>query len=382
MLTSTSILGLRSPIAVANIILSPSSLTLTLLPSDTDKSSPSPSPSPPSPPPTNPAQDEEQQQQQQPSPKALAIIALLSGTAGLAVMSAAQYMTGYLLLLSLFGPAGAHTYMKEFLRAGADVSAALPPAHLAARGDNMARDPRYAAVFVPLFCALGAALPEEALKYAPVAWLARARRARARPKEGDSDNSSNSNEKKQRRWPPVGNEKRAAVKAAAVKAAAAASLGFAAVELAAYVHAAASTPTPTGPSAAVTLLERILIALPGHLATAVLSASRGADADADAESSSSSSSSTTTTTTTPPSSGWRATLSAIAPSVVYHAVFDLILLESSALVGGHVGWVHPEGARAVVGTLGACLVVQGVLYVHTARAWLGWGRKKSRGKSE
>lgn len=304
----TSILGLRSPLAN---ILNPNFLTLTLLPSDTDKSPSNPTPS-------SSSQDEE------PSPKALATISLLSATAGLAAMTAVQSLTGYLLLLSLFGPNGARTYMSEFLRA--DVSP-LTAEQLATRA-VMARNPLYAAVFLPIFTAVSVALPEELLKYLPVVWLARRR---------------------------DGERSRKIDKRAAVRAATAASLGFALVELAAYVHAAGGV--PTGPSMTITLLERILVALPGHFATAVLSASRGADAD------------------NSELSGWRAVLSAVAPSVGYHALFDFILLASSALVGGHVGWVHPEGWRAVVGTLGACVLVQGVLYVHTARAWLGWGEK-------
>lgn len=236
-------------------------------------------------------------------------------------MTAVQSLTGYLLLLSLFGPNGARIYMKEFLRA--DISP-LAAEHLATRA-VMARNPLYAAVFLPVFSAVGVALPEELLKYLPVVWLAR----RKQGKKVD--------------------------KPAAVKAATAASLGFALVELAAYVHAAGGV--PAGPSMTITLLERILVALPGHFATGVLSASRGADAAAGG------------------GSGWRAVLSAVAPSVGYHALFDFILLASSALVGGHVGWVHPEGWWPVGGTLGACVLVQGVLYVHTARAWLGWGKK-------
>lgn len=302
----TSILGLRSPLAN---ILNPNFLTLTLLPSDTNKSPSNPRPS-------SSSQDD-------PSPKALATISLLSATAGLAAMTAVQSLTGYLLLLSLFGPNGARTYMSEFLRA--DVSP-LTAEQLATRA-VMAREPRYAAVFLPVLAVVGIALPEELLKYLPVVWLAR----REQGRDGKRSRKIN--------------------KRAAVRAATAASLGFALVELAAYVHAAGGV--PTGPSVAVTLLERILVALPGHFATGVLSASRGADGG----------------------SGWRAVLSAVAPSVGYHALFDFILLASSALVGGHVGWVHPEGRRAVVGTLGACVFVQGVLYVHTARSWLGWGEK-------
>ncbi|KAH8763210.1 hypothetical protein F5883DRAFT_114123 [Diaporthe sp. PMI_573] len=313
----TSILGLRSPLA--NII-NPNFLTLALLPSDTNKS-PSSQPPSSSPSPTT-AQDED------PSPKALATISLLSGTLGLAAMSAVQSLTGYILLLSLFGRAGARTYMKEFLRA--DVSA-LTPEQLARRA-LMARDPRYASLFLPLMASLSIALPEEVLKYLPVVWLAR---RKGKGKDGGDQ----------------------------VRAATAAALGFGVVELVAYVHAAAAS-TTTGPPMAVTLLERVFVGLPGHVAMAVLSASRGADAGADAGGG---------------SGGWRAVLSAVAPSVAYHALFDLILLGSSALVGGHVGWVHPEGLRAVVGTLGACAVVQGVLYVHTARAWLGWG-EKARGE--
>lgn len=326
----TSILGLRSPLA--NII-NPNFLTLALLPSDTNKS-PSSQPPSSSPSPTT-AQDED------PSPKALATISLLSGTLGLAAMSAVQSLTGYILLLSLFGRAGARTYMKEFLRA--DVSA-LTPEQLARRA-LMARDPRYASLFLPLMASLSIALPEEVLKYLPVVWLAR---RKGKGKDGGD----------QVRWARVVVGKRAAVRAAT-----AAALGFGVVELVAYVHAAAAS-TTTGPPMAVTLLERVFVGLPGHVAMAVLSASRGADAGADAGGG---------------SGGWRAVLSAVAPSVAYHALFDLILLGSSALVGGHVGWVHPEGLRAVVGTLGACAVVQGVLYVHTARAWLGWG-EKARGE--
>lgn len=329
MLTST--LGLRSPLA--NLI-TPTSLTLTLLPSDSDKSHTSHGPS--SPPPPNQAQDAGT-----PSPKTLAAISLLTGTAGLAAMSAAQSLIGYALLLALFGRTGASTYMTEFLRA--DISP-LTPAQLADRA-VMARDPRYAAVFLPLFTALGVALPEEVLKYLPVVWLA----ARRRGRDGDG--------KKKQGQGRVG-------KSAAVRAASAASLGFALVELAGYVYAAASAPA-MGPPLAVTLLERVFVSLPGHFALAVLSASRGADAAAAGEEKESAA-----------RGGWRAVLRAIAPSVAYHALFDLILIGSSALVGGHVGWVHPEGTRAVVGTLGACAVVQGVLYVHTAREWLGWGRKE------
>lgn len=231
--------------------------------------------------------------------------------------------------------------MKEFLRA--DVSA-LTPEQLARRA-LMARDPRYAALFLPLMASLSIALPEEVLKYLPVVWLAR--RKKGKGKDGGD----------RMRWARVVVGKRAAVRAAA-----AAALGFGVVELVAYVHAAAAS-TATGPPMAVTLLERVFVGLPGHVAMAVLSASRGADAAAGGDK----------------SGGWRAVLSAVAPSVAYHALFDLILLGSSALVGGHVGWVHPEGLRAVVGTLGACAVVQGVLYVHTARAWLGWG-EKARGE--
>lgn len=196
----------------------------------------------------------------------------------------------------------------------------------------MARNPRYAVIFLPLFTGLGVALPEEVLKYLPVVWLARRRRG-----EGARVDKS-----------------------AAVKAASAAAMGFALVELAAYVHAASAV--PTGPSLAVTLLERVFVALPGHFATAVLSASRGAGGEGESVG----------------GGGWRAVLKGVAPSVVYHGLFDLILFGSSALVGGHVGWVHPEGTRAVVGTLGACFVVQGVLYLYTAREWLGWGKKDKR----
>lgn len=319
----TSILGLRAPLPH---ILTPNFLTLTLLPSDSDKSPTSPRSSSqalPSPAPKNTQQDG-------PSLKTLATISALSGTLGLAAMTAAQSLTGYLLLLALFGPAGAKSYMKEFLRA--DVTA-LPPGHTAARA-AMARDPRYT-VFLALFATASAALPEELLKYLPVLWLQR--RRRGDEKRGGEQQVSH-REKLDRR--------------AAVSAAAAASLGFALVELAAYAQAAGSS--ASGPPLAVTLLERALVAFPGHVATAVLSASRGAGAQG---------------------SGWRGVLSAVAPSVAYHALFDFILFGSSAWVGGHVGWVHPEGWRAVVGTLGACVCVQGVLYAHTAREWLGWGRK-------
>lgn len=314
----TSVLGLRSPLTS---ILNPSYLTLTLLPSDSDKSpaTPSPSSQPPS------------AEQDGPSPGALATISLLSGTLGLAAMTAAQSLTGYLLLLALFGPAGAGVYMKEFLRA--DVSS-LTAEHVAVRAE-MARDPRYT-VFLALFATVSASLPEELLKYLPVLWL---QRRRNREQEGDQKSH------------------RKLDKRAAVSAATAASLGFGLVELAAYVHAAAAAPA-TGPPLLVTLLERVFVGLPGHIATAVLSASRSADAEGEGS-----------------QSGWRKLLSAVGPSVAYHAVFDFILFGSSAWVGGHVGWVHPKGWRAIVGTIGACLCVQGVLYAHTAWAWLGWGEE-------
>lgn len=322
----TSILGLRAPLPH---ILTPNFLTLTLLPSDSDKSPTSPrsSSQTPSPTPKNTQQDG-------PSLKTLATISALSGTIGLAAMTAAQSLTGYLLLLALFGPAGARSYMKEFLRV--DVSA-LTPDHTAARA-AMARDPRYT-IFLALFAAASAALPEELLKYLPVLWLQRRRRG-GEKRGGEQQQVSHQKELDKR---------------AAMTAAAAASLGFALVELAAYAQAAGSS--ASGPPLAVTLLERVLIAFPGHVATAVLSALRGAGAQG---------------------SGWRGVLSAVAPSVAYHALFDFILFGSSAWVGGHVGWVHPEGWRAVVGTLGACVCVQGVLYAHTAREWLGWGRKPKR----
>lgn len=323
----TSVLGLRSPFAH---ILNPRYLTLTLLPSDSDKSPAPPRSSPGTP--TSPQDDED------PSPKALAAIALLSGTLGLAAMTAAQSLTGYALLLALFGPRGARSYLREFLRA--DVSR-LAPEHVASRA-SMARDPRYAA-FLALFAASGAALPEEVLKYLPVLWL-------------------------QRRGKGQGHQQ-VVSKRAAVRAAAAASLGFALVELVAYVNAAAAV--NAGPPLAVTLLERVVIGLPGHVAMAVLSASRGADADADAGAGADAEAGSSKKS---PRSGWRGLLHAVAPSVAYHALFDFVLFASSAWVGGHVGWVHPEGARAIVGTLGACVCLQGVLYAHTARAWLGWGK--------
>lgn len=314
----TSVLGLRSPLTN---ILNPNFLTLTLLPSDSDKS-PATSLVSSSPPSTG---------QDGPSTTTLATISLLSGTLGLAAMTAAQSLTGYLLLLALFGPAGAGVYMKEFLRA--DVSS-LTAEHTAVRA-GMARDPRYT-VFLTLFAAVSAALPEELLKYLPVLWLRR-RQEREAEKQG-------------------GEQHRKLDKRAAVRAATAASLGFGLVELAAYVHAAAAAAPASGPPLFVTLLERVFVGLPGHIATAILSASRGADAEES-------------------QSGWRDVLSAVGPSVAYHAVFDFILFGSSAWVGGHVGWVHPEGWRAIVGIIGACLCVQGVLYAHTARAWLGRGEK-------
>lgn len=312
----TSVLGLRSPLTN---ILNPNFLTLTLLPSDSDKS-PATSLVSSSPPSTG---------QDGPSTTTLATISLLSGTLGLAAMTAAQSLTGYLLLLALFGPAGAGVYMKEFLRA--DVSS-LTAEHTAVRA-RMARDPRYT-VFLALFAAVSAALPEELLKYLPVLWL----RRKAEKQGGQKQDHQRLD------------------KRAAVSAATAASLGFGLVELAAYVHAAAAASPASGPPLVVTLLERVFVGLPGHIATAILSASRGADAEGS-------------------ESGWRDVLSAVGPSMVYHAVFDFILFGSSAWVGGHVGWVHPEGWRAIVGTIGACLCVQGVLYAHTARAWLGWGEK-------
>lgn len=327
----TSVLGLRSPLT--NII-TPSFLTLTLLPSDSDKSQTAPRPSsetsPTSASPTN---------EDGPSPGTLATISLLSGTLGLAAMTAAQSLTGYLLLLALFGPAGARSYMKEFLRAD---TSSLAAEHIAVRA-GMARDPRYT-VFLALFATVSAALPEELLKYLPVLWLQR------RGRRADKRSGGQGGKKHQKL------DKRAAVSAAT-----AASLGFGLVELAAYVHAAAAAPA-SGPPLLVTLLERVFVGLPGHIATAVLSASRGADAEGEEGS----------------RSGWRDVLSAVGPSVAYHAVFDFILFGSSAWVGGHVGWVHPEGWRAIVGTIGACLCVQGVLYAHTARAWLGWGEKTEK----
>lgn len=315
----TSILGLRSPLTN---LLNPNFLTLTLLPPESNKSPATPRPSSPETP--SSAQDG-------PSLGSLATISILSGTLGLAAMTAVQSLTGYLLLLALFGPTGARSYMREFLRA--DVSA-LTPEHIAARA-VMSHNPRYT-VFLALFAVLSAALPEELLKYLPVLWLQR----RQRGQQGEQKY----------------HHQKQLDKRAAVSAATAASLGFALVELAAYAQAAAAT--PAGPPMAVTLIERIFIGLPGHVATAVLAASRGADAGS--------------------GSGWRDVLGAVAPSVLYHALFDFILFGSSAWVGGHVGWVHPEGVRAVVGTLGACVCVQGVLCAHTARAWLGWGRKSKR----
>lgn len=322
----TSVLGLRSPLTN---ILNPSFLTLTLLPSDSDKSQTTPRPS--SATSSTPAS---LTNEDGPSTGTLATISLLSGTLGLAAMTAAQSLTGYLLLLALFGPAGARVYMKEFLRA--DVSS-LTAEHTAVRA-GMARDPRYT-VFLALFAAASAALPEELLKYLPVLWLQRRRQRRKAEKEQSGGQKLD--------------------KRAAVRAVTAASLGFGLVELAAYVHAAAAAAPTSGPPLAVTLLERVLVGLPGHIATAVLSASRGADAE-DSD------------------SGWRDVLSAVGPSVAYHALFDFILFGSSAWVGGHVGWVHPEGWRAIVGTIGACVCVQGVLYAHTARAWLGWGEKPKK----
>lgn len=319
----TSILGLRSP--VTNI-LNPSFLAFTLLPSDSEKSPATPSPS---------SQPAPSAGQDGPSPGTLATISLLSGTLGLAAMTAAQSLTGYLLLLALFGPAGARVYMKEFLRA--DVSS-LTPEHTAVRA-GMARDPRYT-VFLALFAAVSAALPEELLKYLPVLWL---QRHKVKKQSGGQKQDHH----------------RKLDKRAAVSAATAASLGFGLVELAAYVHAAAAAAPASGPPLVATLLERVFVGLPGHIATAVLSASRGADAEESR-------------------SGWRDVLSAVGPSVAYHAVFDFILFGSSAWVGGHVGWVHPEGWRAIVGTIGACVCVQGVLYAHTARAWLGWGEKSKK----
>lgn len=324
----TSVLGMRAPFSH---ILTPNFLTLPLLPSDSDKSpTTSPSPSPTSGP----------QQDGAPSLKALATISALSGTIGLAAMTAAQSLTGYLLLLALFGPAGARSYMKEFLRA--DVSA-LPPEHITARA-AMAREPRYT-IFLALFATVSAALPEELLKYLPVLWLQRRQRTRTEKQQGGEQRDSHQKLDKR----------------AAVTVATAASLGFALVELAAYVQVAASS--ASGPPLAVTLLERVVIAFPGHVATAVLSASRGTAGAGGAGAQ---------------GSGWRGVLSAVAPSVLYHALFDFILFGSSAWVGGHVGWVHPEGWRAVVGTLGACVCVQAVLYAHTAREWLGWGEKPKR----
>ncbi|KAG6361108.1 hypothetical protein INS49_009332 [Diaporthe citri] len=316
----TSILGLRSPLIN---ILNPNFLTLALLPSDSDKSPAAPTPS---------SETSPSGAQDGPSLKTLATISILSGTLGLAAMTAFQSLTGYLFLLALFGPTGARSYMTEFLRA--DVSA-LAPEQLASRA-AMAREPRYT-IFLALFAPFSAALPEELLKYLPVLWV----RRKAQAQEGRD---------------------RQLDKRAAVSAATAASLGFALVELAAYVQAAAAT--STGPPMAVTLSERVLVGLPGHVAMAVLSASRGAGADAGGDES--------------PRSGWRDVFRAVAPSVLYHALFDFVLFGSSAWVGGHVGWVHPEGVRAVAGTLGACVCVQGVLYAHTARSWLGWGEKSKR----
>lgn len=323
----TSFLGLHSPLSH---ILTPRFLTLSLLPSDSDKSPVTSSSSSP-PPPSKGAQDGPSRD---PSLRALATISALSGTLGLAAVMAAQSASGYLFLLALLGPTSAGDYMTEFIRT--DVST-LTPEQLSARA-AMAHSPRYAA-FLVLFSIFSAALPEELLKYLPVAWLQR---------------------KQQRQQ-----QKKKLGKSAAVSAATAASLGFALVELVAYVQAAApAAAAGAGPSMAVTLLERVFIGLPGHVAMAVLSAARGADADADVEDSA--------------APGWRDVVSAIAPSVLYHGLYDLALFGTSAWVGGHVGWVHPVGARAVVGMLGFVLSVQGVLYAHTLRAWLGWGDKSKK----
>ncbi|KAK2599619.1 hypothetical protein N8I77_011357 [Diaporthe amygdali] len=324
----TSFLGLYSPLSH---ILTPRFLTLSLLPSDSDKS-PVTSSSSSQPPPSKGAQDGSSRE---PSLRALATMSALSGTLGLAAVMAAQSASGYLFLLALLGPTSAGDYMTEFIRT--DVST-LTPEQLSARA-AMARSPRYAA-FLVLFSIFSAALPEELLKYLPVAWL-------------------------QRKLQRQQKKKKKLGKSAAVSAATAASLGFALVELAAYVQAAApAAAAGAGPSMAVTLLERVFIGLPGHVAMAVLSAARGADADADVDDSA--------------APGWRDVVSAIAPSVLYHGLYDLALFGTSAWVGGHVGWVHPVGARAVVGMLGFVLSVQGVLYAHTLRAWLGWGDKSKK----
>ncbi|KAL1851655.1 hypothetical protein Daus18300_012464 [Diaporthe australafricana] len=363
----TSILGLHWRLSP---ILNPHCLTLTLLPSDSDKSPITPQ-QPSSQPPPSPSSSTTQKDDDGPSPQALAAIFALTGTLGVAAMTAAQLLSGHLLLLALFGPGGARRYMREFLRSDASL---LTPDQLAARA-TMARSPRYA-IFLVLFTTLSAGLPEELLKYLPVLWLQGRRRK-------DKKSSQQQGREKQQ---PLG-------KRAAVRAATAASLGFALVELVGYALAArgsaadrasyaqASRTTAAaiaGPSITIILLERVFVSLPGHIATAILSASRGADAEAEEEEEG--------TDNNTAGGGavvrgkwlgrWRRVLSAVAPSVVYHGLFDLVLFGASAWVGGHVGWVHPVGTRAVVGTLGLCVCVQGVLYAHTLRAWLGWGKKE------
>jgi RsiW-degrading membrane proteinase PrsW (M82 family) len=100
----------------------------------------------------------------------------------------------------------------------------------------------------------------------------------------------------------------------------------------------------------VTVLERILVGIPGHAATATLIGAKMATAPLQLVAKSLSW-----------SERFAQTWSILSQSVFFHATWNSVLLFLSAW-DGHVGWVHPKVGRTLYTGLGILAVLQGSLY--------------------
>lgn len=329
MLAST--LSPRSPLVH---LLTPGFLTLTLISPGSNKS-----PAPPRPPPQDPSPPPSPATAQDgPSRRALVIIAILSGTLGGLACPIFNLLVDHLLLVAIFGPEGRSSHAVQMTNLS--FSGDLTPEQLDDRAAMLGRDPRYT-VFYAL-AALTGVLPEELLKYLPVLWL--------RWRRGQQDKGK----QQRRRRKPLFD------KAAGFRAAGAASLGFALAEGAIYVameynrrRADQEPDMIVRQAVAYTLLYRIFIALPIHIALGVLSAARGEDADVGSAS----------------ASAWRGALGAMAPSIAYHSLYNFILIRSKL-------WWVPWDTTVWLNKADICVLL--VMYAHTARAWLGWRWESKR----
>lgn len=227
---------------------------------------------------------------------------LSTGTLGVAIVAAVQ-TTLFRPLASLLFDSRASEYLKEFTRQN---TAGLSDADKRRRAE-MARKWQYFA-FLFIFCFGLAALTEEVLKYSAITFASR--------------------------WGSIETEQQY------LQCAIAATLGFSTVENIGFIYGAR---TDSRIMLVVTVLERIVLGMPGHALSGCLLALSIVRRDLRHES--------------------VGLLGILAFPTFYHGLWDFSLFAISAL-NGNIGWVHPKNAVSIVAGLGMAVGISIAAFCH------------------